>query len=112
MKFKGIEGVKEACEKEGKKYLVYGNKVLDVAKFDHPGPANLITDNIGKDATKLFDDQGHSPNAHEMMKNITVGHINNHKLLENPDVAVLPKEEQEIHDKLDEMIDVKKPLIP
>ena len=56
MKFKNIEEVKEACEKDGKKYLVYGNKVLDVSKFDHPGPAELITDNIGKDSTKLFDD--------------------------------------------------------
>ena len=93
MKFKNIEAVKEACEKEGKKYLVYGNKVLDVSKFDHPGPAELITDNIGKDSTKLFDDQGHSPNAHEMMKNMTVGHISQHKLMANPDLKELPKEE-------------------
>ena len=66
MKFKSIDAVKSACESENKKYVVYENDVLDVQKFEHPGPQELITENIGSDITELFNDQGHSRAAVEM----------------------------------------------
>ena len=56
MKFKDIEEVSEVCQKEGRRYLVYNNSVLDCSNFKHPGPSEFITDNIGKDVTQLFDD--------------------------------------------------------
>jgi len=51
MKFQNIEEVKEHCDKEGRQYLVYNNKVLDCSSFKHPGPTEFITANIGKDVT-------------------------------------------------------------
>ena len=36
--------------------MVYGNDVLDVEKFEHPGPQELIVENIGTDCTELFDE--------------------------------------------------------
>ena len=70
MKFDSIEDVTLECETNGKKYVVYRNLVLDVTKFEHPGPQELISDNIGTDITKLFDDQGHSKNALDLCHNI------------------------------------------
>ena len=48
----------EASEKRGNpvKLTVYGKDVLDVTKFRHPGPKELIEDNIGKDMQHEFDD--------------------------------------------------------
>jgi hypothetical protein len=37
-KFKGIDEVKQICERDNKKYMVYENIVMDVEKFQHPGP--------------------------------------------------------------------------
>ena len=59
--------------------MTYGTRVLDVASFKHPGPQKLITENIGKDVTELFDDIGHSASAQEMVKDLTVGYIKGEK---------------------------------
>ena len=75
MKFKSIEDVKSTCERENKKYVVYGNDVLDVQKFEHPGPQELITENIGNDITEIFNDQGHSRAAVEMCQRLKIGYI-------------------------------------
>ena len=65
--------------KDGKQYVIYGDRVLDVATFKHPGPQKLITENIGKDVTELFDDIGHSASAQDMVKDLTVGFIKSTK---------------------------------
>ena len=111
MKFKSIDDVKLICDRDNKQYLVYENMVLDVEKFQHPGPQELITENIGTDCTELFNEQGHSKSAIEMCQNLKVGFIQGNQLLENQ-WAKVTQEEKEIHEKLDAMIDIKKPLIP
>merc|ERR1712226_471921 len=100
----------------GKPYIIYDNKVISVEGFKHPGPQKFITDNLGKDVTTLFDETGHSAAALEMIKTMTIGTVpgsegTEGKLLENKYVKV-SREEKELHDKLDSLIDIKKPLIP
>jgi cytochrome b involved in lipid metabolism len=46
--------------KKDRVIVYYGNSVLDVTDFRHPGPDNLITEANGKDMKQDFDDQGHS----------------------------------------------------
>jgi cytochrome b involved in lipid metabolism len=70
-KFEDINAVKAAKQK----YLVYKNQVLDVEGFDHPGSVELIEDNLGKDVTELFDQQGHSSHARSLMEKLKVGYI-------------------------------------
>ena len=38
MKFDSIKDVTLECDTNNKKYVVYRNLVLDVSKFEHPGP--------------------------------------------------------------------------
>ena len=52
MEFENIKAVKDACDKLGKKYVVVQGLVVDVDGYKHPGPQNLITDNIGTDVTE------------------------------------------------------------
>ena len=96
-----------------KQFVIYENRVINVEGFKHPGPQKFITDNIGKDVTKLFNENGHSAAAREMIENMTIGYTQNNegKLLENKYVKV-SCEEKEMHEKLDSLIDIKKPLIP
>ena len=96
--------------------MIYGDRVLDVATFKHPGPQKLITQNIGKDVTELFDDIGHSESARAMVKDLTVGFI---KIDKQKDGALMAnaydnydEEEKEMHERLDAKIDIKKPLLP
>ena len=46
----------QQCIKEGKKYALFDNYVLDVTwySFDHPGSSYLIDANVGKDVGKYF----------------------------------------------------------
>lgn len=91
--------------------MIYQNQVLDVEDFQHPGPQDLIESNLGKDITELFDDQGHSGYAKELCQKLSIGFIQSNQLLENQ-WDKLTQEEKLIHDRLDKMIDVKKPLVP
>ena len=97
----------------GKQFIIYDNKVVNVEGFKHPGPQKFISDNIGKDVTKLFNETGHSATAQEMIDTMTIGYIpsNDGKLLENKYVNV-SSEEKAVHERLDSLIDMKKPLIP
>jgi cytochrome b involved in lipid metabolism len=60
MEFENVKAVKDACERLDKKYLVVGGHVVDIDGYRHPGPQNLLTDNIGTDVTEEFNLQGHS----------------------------------------------------
>jgi len=41
-------------------WLLINNKVYDVTNFDHPGGKLILRKNAAKDATKDFDEVGHS----------------------------------------------------
>jgi len=115
--FDSAAAVTEACRKEGKSYVIFEDRVLDVADFTHPGPQALIKTNIGKDITQSFTKQGHSEHARYLCHRLAIGHIGENiaagKLLPNLlGSTEFTEEECQIHARLDELIDVNKPLMP
>ncbi|CAL1367301.1 unnamed protein product [Linum trigynum] len=58
-------------------WLVISGKVYDVSSFmeDHPGGEEVFLSATGKDATKDFEDVGHSGVAMEMMDGYCIGEI-------------------------------------
>ncbi|KAI8120288.1 Cytochrome b5 [Lucilia cuprina] len=76
----------EMCEisenngKNGKPvWIVVKGVVYDVTKFlkDHPGGEELILEYAGKDATRAFNDAGHSIDAIQDMKMYKIGVVDN-----------------------------------
>lgn len=115
--FESPEAVLEACRRDNKSLLIYEGKVLDASKFSHPGPQALITNNIGADITQAFNKQGHSDHAKVLCDRLivgTLGKVVQGKLLPNPhgDSDLFTPEEQEVHTRLDQLIDISKPLMP
>lgn len=50
--------------------------------FQHPGGGDLITEYAGRDATKAFDDFGHSNDAKKLLRPLKIGElveVNYHK---------------------------------
>ena len=62
--------------KEKDAWLVYKNKVYNVTKFipKHPGALAIIK-GLGKDATTIFDNIGHSNRARNIMKKYYIGEL-------------------------------------
>lgn len=115
--FESPEAVLEACRRDNKSLLIYENKILDVGKFSHPGPQALIANNIGKDITQAFNKQGHSDHAKVLCDRLivgTLGKVVQGKLLPNPHGTsdLFSQEEQELHSRIDKLIDISKPLMP
>jgi cytochrome b involved in lipid metabolism len=54
MLLKSLTELQDLCDREKKRYVAFEGKVLDVTEFSHPGPVNLITDNVGKDITEVY----------------------------------------------------------
>jgi cytochrome b involved in lipid metabolism len=57
-------------------WIVYKSKVYDVTTYikKHPG-ALAIKKGLGKDATNLFDKEGHSERAKNIMKKYLIGKL-------------------------------------
>ncbi|KAH8362530.1 hypothetical protein KR084_012609 [Drosophila pseudotakahashii] len=58
-------------------WIVIDNKVYDVTQFrlEHPGGEDSLVDVAGRDATKDFNDVGHSSEAREMLKKYYIGDL-------------------------------------
>jgi len=58
-------------------WLVIKDNVYNVTKFfdQHPGGGEVLLDVAGKDASRDFEDVGHSPEAQEMMKEYLIGKL-------------------------------------
>jgi len=56
-------------------WFVIGGKVYNVTKFlqEHPGGEEVLVEASGRDATRDFEDVGHSPAAKGMLDNYLVG---------------------------------------
>ena len=52
---------------KGKLVVYYGNNILDVTQFKHPGPDTILKELNGKDIKEQFDDQGHSKFAKSLL---------------------------------------------
>ena len=99
----------EALMKKGRIIVYYGNSVLDVTDFRHPGPDNLIVDANGKDIKQDFDDQGHSRFAKSLILKYKIGSIRDNDFEE---LSVFTKEQQAKYNEIDAKIDLKKPIYP
>ena len=115
-RFSNLAAVRRRCERDREQLLVYNGWVLDVRGFSHPGPQHLVSSNLGKDVTTFFDDRGHSSYARELCERMAVGYIGDvaskpGQLL-GPAKETMTAEEAAIHQKLDDFIDITKPLVP
>ncbi|KAF7683082.1 Cytochrome b5 [Astathelohania contejeani] len=69
------------------KYIVINKKVYDIQEFldKHPGGSEVLIENLGTDATEIFEAIGHSPKAREEMEKYYIG-----ELCENPEEKSIP----------------------
>eukprot|EP01018_Ginkgo_biloba_P024475 Gb_08648 [translate_table: standard] len=65
---------------EGDCWLVIHGKVYDVSKFmdEHPPGGYILVEVGGTDATKDFEDVGHSEETRQMMEKFVIGVIEEH----------------------------------
>ncbi|CAO1428301.1 unnamed protein product [Diamesa hyperborea] len=58
-------------------WIVMRDSVYNVTEYleHHPGGKALIMEFAGKDATKDFDDSGHSSDAYKMLKKFKIGEL-------------------------------------
>ena len=131
-KYQNIEEVEKDMKEEEAKgnkitWLLYDRIVMNVTTFKHPGPVEYITDNVGKDIQDLFDEQGHSQSAYNMIQRYKIGEIVNQDVVEDasrvkdngikvgkllPNKFIQSEKENLIHAELDKKIDITKPLLP
>ncbi|KAK1119752.1 hypothetical protein K0M31_013168 [Melipona bicolor] len=73
--------LKEVARRDGKEearvWIVIHDMVYDVTNYrhEHPGGAELIDEYAGQDATRGFDDFGHSSDAKRMLKKFLIGEL-------------------------------------
>jgi len=69
---------KDDLKGAGPKYIIVHGRVFDVEHYmsNHPGGADMLRDQIGRDATEEFDVIMHSPEALEEMVGLYVGMYN------------------------------------
>ena len=55
--------------------MVIDNKVYDATPFllEHPGGEDILIDSSGRDATREFEDVGHSSEARAQLENLLIG---------------------------------------
>ncbi|XP_070056287.1 cytochrome b5-like [Nicotiana tabacum] len=63
-------------------WILINGRVLDVTKFleEHPGGEEVLIESAGKDATKEFEDIGHSKAAKNLLLKYQVGYIQGYKI--------------------------------
>ncbi|KAK8624274.1 hypothetical protein V6N13_065623 [Hibiscus sabdariffa] len=76
-------------------WLVIDGKVLNVTKFleEHPGGEEVLMESAGKDASKEFNDIGHSKTAKILVDKYQVGVIQGYTSSNNEHVQVASTEE-------------------
>ncbi|CAK9806846.1 Cytochrome b5 [Anthophora plagiata] len=65
--------------KEKDLWIIYKDGVYDITKFlkEHPGGEEVLIDMAGKDATKCFDDIGHTIEAIQLRETFKIGTVDN-----------------------------------
>ncbi|CAL5332513.1 hypothetical protein CsSME_00013983 [Camellia sinensis var. sinensis] len=84
-----IPQVAEHKSKEDCWFIING-RVLDVTKFleEHPGGEEVLIESAGKDATKNFEDIGHSKAAKNLILKYQVGYLQGYNIQEGNDSNV------------------------
>ncbi|XP_028132796.2 uncharacterized protein LOC114328209 [Diabrotica virgifera virgifera] len=76
-----LYNVSEVAKHDGiqdtRTWIIIKNCVYDVTEYmeEHPGSADVIREWAGKDATKAFDNIGHSTDAKRILKKLKIGEI-------------------------------------
>ncbi|MCD7448421.1 hypothetical protein HAX54_041912 [Datura stramonium] len=63
-------------------WIIIHGRVLDVTKFleEHPGGEEVLIESAGKDATKEFEDIGHSKAAKNFLFKHQIGYLQGYKI--------------------------------
>ncbi|XP_003489545.1 cytochrome b5-like [Bombus impatiens] len=71
------EVAKHDGKNEGSLWIIINDMVYDVTdyKHKHPGGKELLEEYAGQDATRAFDEFGHSLDAKRMLKTLLVGEL-------------------------------------
>jgi cytochrome b5 len=58
-------------------WLVINGKVMDVTRFlaDHPGGEDIMLDSAGRDASREFEEVGHSGDARAKLQDLCIGSL-------------------------------------
>mmetsp|Transcript_16005 Transcript_16005/g.34636 ORF Transcript_16005/g.34636 Transcript_16005/m.34636 type:complete len:138 (+) Transcript_16005:61-474(+) len=75
-------------------WMSIDGKVYDVTKFlvEHPGGEDIMVDSSGRDATREFEDVGHSGDARSMLSGMLVGTLREDTPEEKEELDRLAKE--------------------
>lgn len=70
-------------------WIVYNGLVYNVSSYidEHPGGEEVLQDVAGTDATELFNDIGHSDDAHEILKTLRIGKLEGGVVVEQKGVT-------------------------
>ncbi|RZB39478.1 cytochrome b5 [Asbolus verrucosus] len=77
-KFYSLEEVSKNNGKNGNKlWIIIKDSIYDVTDYfeEHPGGGDLILEWAGRNATKAFDDAGHSSDAKKELKQYKIGEV-------------------------------------
>ncbi|XP_052200979.1 uncharacterized protein LOC127807302 [Diospyros lotus] len=81
----------EVAQHKSKKdcWLVIHGRVVNVTKFleQHPGGDDVLMESAGKDATKEFEDIGHSRAAKKLLRDYQVGFLQGYKIVQEEEDA-------------------------
>ncbi|THG03978.1 hypothetical protein TEA_025127 [Camellia sinensis var. sinensis] len=108
-----IPQVAEHKSKEDCWFIING-RVLDVTKFleEHPGGEEVLIESAGKDATKDFEDIGHSKAAKNLILKYQVGYLQGYNIQEGNDSNVEIASNKESRPKEMKAFVIKDDLVP
>ncbi|KAL3371857.1 hypothetical protein AABB24_008409 [Solanum stoloniferum] len=68
-------------------WIIIHGRVIDVTKFleEHPGGEEVLIESAGKDATKEFEDIGHSKAAKNYILKYQIGYLQGYKIQDDDD---------------------------
>ncbi|KAK9870976.1 hypothetical protein WA026_009937 [Henosepilachna vigintioctopunctata] len=94
-----LEEIKKKNGKNNERtWIIFKNSVYDVTDYmkDHPGGPDLVEEYAGKDATRAFNDAGHSSDALKLLKGLKIGELHQEDRVNKDKKKVSAKIEEKI----------------